>query len=294
MAKKDPCVLVYFDKWISSTNGMNADFRSWYFDLLIYQYDKKGIPNDLDFIAGICRVRPSEYDRFKQMLKQVLEQKFTKCEDGMLRNETMQEVLEKRETFKSKRELSGTIGQVIKVAKSIKGFKDKYLDRLKNELFELDLESIRKHMDKQVLEQTLKLYIDVIVDEDVNKDLNNIQDEKILKQLFSNFRNGFPGRKNGLDVEFKNFKRHQDWKDCVPSLMPSLESEIEWRVKKLETGFVPQWKNLSTWINQRCWEQELEEIKIIRTKQHEAQNSGVAERSKIIAEQRRQELGIKS
>lgn len=178
MAKKDPCVLVYFDKWISSTNGMNADFRSWYFDLLIYQYDKKGIPNDLDFIAGICRVRPSEYDRFKQMLEQVLKQKFSKCEDGLLRNNAMQEVLEKRETFKAKRELSGTIGQIMKIAKSIKGFKDKYLEQLKEDLFGLDIEQVRKHMDKQVLEQTLKLYIDVNEDVNVNKDIIKKEEEK--------------------------------------------------------------------------------------------------------------------
>lgn len=175
---KDPCVLVYFDKWISSTNGMSADFRSWYFDLLIYQYDKKGVPDDIDFIAGICRVRPSEYERFKQMLEQVLQQKFNKCHDGLLRNDTMKEVLEKRETFKAKRELSGTIGQIMKIAKSIKGFKDKYLEQLKEDLFGLDIEQVRKHMDKQVLEQTLKLYINVNEDVNVNKDIIVKKEEK--------------------------------------------------------------------------------------------------------------------
>jgi len=178
---KDPCVLVYFDKWISSTNGMNADFRSWYFDLLIYQYDKKGIPDDQDFIAGICRVRPSEYDRFKQMLEQVLKQKFSKCSDGLLRNDNMSDVIEKREAFKLKREKSGTIGQVIKIAKSIKGFKDKYLDQLKEDLFGLDLEQIRKHMDKQMLEQTLKLYINV--NEDVNTNITSLEKKPEIIQI---------------------------------------------------------------------------------------------------------------
>ena len=127
---KDPAVLLYFDKWISSTNGMKSDFRSWYLDLLIYQYDKGGIPEDEDTIAGICRVLPSEYERFKQMLKQVLTQKF-KLIDGMYQNEHMADIIRKREQFVEKRVKSGTIGQVIKTAKTINGFNIKHLDRLK-------------------------------------------------------------------------------------------------------------------------------------------------------------------
>lgn len=68
---KDPAALIYIDKWISSTNGMQASFRAWYFDLLLYQYDKGELPNDEDELAGICRVRPSEYNLFKQMVEQV-------------------------------------------------------------------------------------------------------------------------------------------------------------------------------------------------------------------------------
>jgi hypothetical protein len=75
--------------------------------------------------------------------------------------------------------------------------------------------------------------------------------------IFNSFRELFGGKKNGNGTEFKNFKKqHKDWKDVLPLLQPAVKKEIEWRKQKRE--FTPQWKNLSTWINNRCWEQEFE------------------------------------
>ena len=182
---KDPAVLVYFDKWISSTNGMKAEFRAWYFDLLIYQYDKGIIPNDEDAIAGICRVRPSEYESFKQMLKQVLKQKFKQTDIGW-ENEVMSDILKKREDFKDKRVLSGNIGVVIKTAKTIKGFTIKYLDILKSELYTKTPNEIEKYKDKQVLEQVLEQMLKLYIDVDVNNSIivseplkNNVEIKEI-------------------------------------------------------------------------------------------------------------------
>lgn len=93
---------------------------------------------------------------------------------------------------------------------------------------------------------------------------NKNEFEFFTEKLFANFRNIFPGTKRGLLVEFRNFKRHLDWKEVISELIPALEIEIEWRLKKVKSGdFIPEWKHLQTWINQRCWEQELENIKII-------------------------------
>jgi hypothetical protein len=79
----------------------------------------------------------------------------------------------------------------------------------------------------------------------------------ILKEKFENFRKLYLGTKGGLDKEFTNFKKkHKDWKEVVGKLETSLLAEINWRKNKV--GFVPEWKNLQTWLNQRCWEQEFE------------------------------------
>lgn len=77
------------------------------------------------------------------------------------------------------------------------------------------------------------------------------------KQLFENFRKQYQGKKLGLEKEFENFKKkHKDWKEVIDKLENALLAEITWRKNKV--GFVPEWKNLQTWLNQRCWEQEFE------------------------------------
>ena len=45
-------------------------------------------------------------------------------------------------------------------------------------------------------------------------------------------------------------------------LLPALEKEKQFRIKSFElNGWVPAWKNLSTWIREKCWEQEFSELK---------------------------------
>lgn len=179
---KDPAVLIYFDKWISSTNGMKAHLRAWYMDLLFYQYDNPdGIPDDTDVIAGICRILPSEYQLLEQMLEQVLKLKFKLCE-GKWRNNFADEIISKRQDFKSKRAKSGNIGVIIKLAKTIKGFNTKYLARLKDSLFQMNDDEIEQAKNKQVLEQMLKLYIN----EDVNKD-KSISKDIPTKEEFTDY-----------------------------------------------------------------------------------------------------------
>ena len=45
-------------------------------------------------------------------------------------------------------------------------------------------------------------------------------------------------------------------------LLPALEKEIAHKQKLIEAKqFCPEWKNLQTWINQKCWVQEFVEAK---------------------------------
>lgn len=75
---------------------------------------------------------------------------------------------------------------------------------------------------------------------------------------FDQFRKLFGGTKRGNETEFLNFKKkHKDWNDVLPKLPEIILTQIENRKQKeLKRMFVPQWKNLQTWINQRCWEEE--------------------------------------
>jgi hypothetical protein len=90
-----------------------------------------------------------------------------------------------------------------------------------------------------------------------------IQDTNIqYENVFEIFRKKYPGTKLGLKTEFDNFKKHKDWKDVLKNLESILLKQIEVKTILIDKKqFVPEWKNLKTWINQRCWEEEFKEIK---------------------------------
>lgn len=77
--------------------------------------------------------------------------------------------------------------------------------------------------------------------------------------MFNEARKAFPGKKRGNDTEFENFRRKtRDWKEVIHLLLPAINNQIRDRAKKKFTGgFVPEWPNLQTWINQRRWEEEI-------------------------------------
>lgn len=81
-----------------------------------------------------------------------------------------------------------------------------------------------------------------------------IEDE----MMFNEFRVMFGGTKRGNKTEFENFvHKHKDWKVVLPNLKTALVKEIAHRkLKKERNEFVPEWKNMQTWINNRCWEIE--------------------------------------
>jgi hypothetical protein len=178
---KDPACLFYIDTWLSATAEMDSDVRGWYLNLILHQYDKKDLPNDVEKLAVLANVKFSEFERFKHVLEHVLMQKFKLNEQNRLENGFAKNILEGRERFKEIRTKSGNIGVVIKIAKTIKGFNNKYIEMLKQELFTLNEDEINKHKDKHVLEHVLKLYINGSVNGD--KDLDNNKEDEQPKEL---------------------------------------------------------------------------------------------------------------
>lgn len=82
-----------------------------------------------------------------------------------------------------------------------------------------------------------------------------------MLQLFKSFRDQYKGRKRGLEVEFYNFqKKHKDWIEVLPLLEPAIKLQNQHRAKLNAAGrFVPNCKNMKTWVNGRYWEEEAEE-----------------------------------
>jgi hypothetical protein len=106
--------------------------------------------------------------------------------------------------------------------------------------------------------------------EEESKEENTLQNFLLI---FDEFRKKYPGTKKGNATEFENFKKkHKDWKEVLPTLSSVIDNQIRAKEIRRQNGaFVPEWKNLQTWINQRCWEEEygeslsdFEKIKALR------------------------------
>lgn len=177
---KDPAALLYIDKFLIATVDMDSDCVGWYIKLLLHQYDKGDLPNDIEKLAQLCNVRFSEFSRFKQVLEQVLMQKMVLNDKGRLENPFATEVLTKRKDFKEKRVKSGTVGGLIKMFNELKLYKKYDYEKVKVYLYDMTIEQLELLKDKQVLMQMLKqtseLYINVDIDKDniINKYENKI------------------------------------------------------------------------------------------------------------------------
>lgn len=76
--------------------------------------------------------------------------------------------------------------------------------------------------------------------------------------IFRKTYRDFGGKVKGLDFEFNNFKKkNKNYKEILPKLIISLQEQNKIRnAKRQAKQFIPYWKNLTTWINQACWEEE--------------------------------------
>lgn len=85
--------------------------------------------------------------------------------------------------------------------------------------------------------------------------IDNVPGEEIT---FERFRKAYKGTKRGLKTEFDNFKKKtKDWREVLPTLLPAYERQQAIKQEAVSKGcFVPQEKNLQTYLNQRCWEEE--------------------------------------
>jgi hypothetical protein len=88
---------------------------------------------------------------------------------------------------------------------------------------------------------------------------NGENGENNISVFFEVFRKEYPGIKGGLKTELDNFQKKNN-SEIVHLLLPALEMQKQHRIKcEKQKEFVPPWKNLSTWINKRCWETEFPE-----------------------------------
>lgn len=259
--KKDPAVLLYINDWLVSTADMDADCRGWFLNLLLHNYDKGALPNDIEKLAVLCNVRFSEFNRFEQVFEQVLKHKFNKDENGKLTNERTSSILKSREAFKEKRSDSGKMSYLMRFfsKKFPKEFKEHNLKEFIKKSFDFELVDLKnEQMLEQVFKQMFELYRNE--NENENKDLNKNKDfekegmgEKTLStnkirnsEFFIKTSEFFSQTTEILEMRmFGDFKRiENDGK--LDHFTKQTEAYIEYKQKTKEVAH--RWQNyLSEW-----------------------------------------------
>lgn len=175
---KDPAALFYIDTWLSATAEMDSDVRGWYLNLILHQYDKKSLPDDIEKLAVMAGVKFSEYVRFEQVFKQVLQQKFERNEDGRLENKFASDILKKREAFLDKRSNAGKMSYISRfIYKNITKEADE-IQYIKDNISIDELDLKNEHLLKQVFKHLLELYIngDKDIDSSIKIDYSKLID----------------------------------------------------------------------------------------------------------------------
>jgi hypothetical protein len=165
---KDPAALFFIDKWLVATKGMKADCRGWFLNLILHQFDKGELPNDIEELANYADVRVSEYERFQQVWQQVLQHKFKQNDNGALENSIAKEIIRGREQFKDKRSEAGRMSVFVKYIRANLCQDENVIFFIKKNADLTHIDITDQHMLKQVFEQTYQLYINVIVNKNIN------------------------------------------------------------------------------------------------------------------------------
>jgi hypothetical protein len=182
--EKDPACLFYISDWLTSTAEMDADCRGWYLNLILHQYDKQSLPNDVEKLAVLCNVKFSEFERFKQVFEQVLKQKFELTDENRLKNKVAEKILQGRELFKEKRSQSGKLSYILKYfRRNYKKQMDSAFEKfIKNNISIDEIDTKNEQMLKQVFEHLFELYRNE--NENENKDINVNKNIKEREQEF--------------------------------------------------------------------------------------------------------------
>lgn len=102
-SRKAPAFQFYADDFLAGTSDMNAEEVGAYIRLLCHQWTKGGIPNDEDRAGRMAGLMGSP------SLRYVLA-KFSLCDDGMLRNDRLEQVRAEQEAYKTKQATAGRNG----------------------------------------------------------------------------------------------------------------------------------------------------------------------------------------
>lgn len=166
MPAKDPAALFYIANFLVATAEMKGDCTGWYTRLILHQFDKKSLPNNLEELANLANVRASEFEVFKQVWQQVLKQKFEVLSTGRLQDAEAAEIIRTRESFIDKRAASGRKSAFIKLIRRELCQDENVIHFIKTHVKDEQIETKDQQVLKQVYHQMFQLYINIDIDKD--------------------------------------------------------------------------------------------------------------------------------
>lgn len=264
--EKDPAFLLYSKDWIEGTAEYMPDEKGVYIDLLCHQHQKGSLPTDTVRLARMVGLSHEAFLKIWSVISCHFIQK-----DERLYNQKLENVRNSRAEKSKMNTITGTFAGLLRLGK----YSQEQYKHLKNNFKPTDFTQYEKEQLTERLTEWIQLCLKSIAIANaiaIEDNIENIIKEKKkkskerreesaspLKNEFDAFRVAYPGTKRGLDVEFEYFKKvTKNWKEIVPILKPKLQYQINARkLRESKKLFVPEWKNLSTWINNKCWEEEL-------------------------------------
>lgn len=250
--KKDPAALFYIDKYIVDVSEMDADCTGWYTKLILHQYDKKSLPNDVEKLAAMCNVKFSEFNRFQHVFEHVLQHLFQQNDQGRLEQSEAAQIIKARETFKEKKSKGGILSTFIRIAKDKLNANDEQVNFVKEQLKKQDYENIEPTERQHVLQQMLQLYINGIENVNKDKDVNGKESMRekpknisqvVLPFQTQNFKNQWQQWKNYKKSEFNfSYKSEQSEQAALTSLANLSTNQEEVAIAIIHQSMSNGWK----------------------------------------------------
>ena len=284
---KDPAILFYTSDFITGTLTMSDEQRGKYILLLCLQH-QKGYLTESEMVKICGKYDKDIYDKFKQngeghfynermKIESEKRNKYTESRrsnrnkqtndslyiyliknnnNGLIKigstNDPERRIIELKNKMQEELIIIALSEKTQQKTESLiqKEYEGK---RQFNEWFKLTENDIKNIITKYDMNIHMYSHME---NENENENINEVNNKK---GVFENFRKKYPGTKRGLDTEFEYFKKtNKDWKNILEKLETSIDSQIQIRQNKsLNNEFVPEWKNLKTWIFNKCWEEEI-------------------------------------
>ena len=225
---KSPAFQLYASDFDMDTASWNNDEVGIYFRLLMYQWVNGSVPSDVARLAKIARMSQKKFqNRWK-----IISGKFKENGNNGLINQRMEKTRQKQDNYMKSQSDAGKRGVEIKREKGIYPFKQPF---------------------KQPLKQPCKPEPS---SSSSSSSKNKYTDDFLL------FYNPYPIKKS-KDKAFKYWKGLKRDKQLpeLNILLNAIQQQSKEKEFKKSTGaFCPEWKHPSTWLNEKCWEDEVDLI----------------------------------